>query len=268
MLDSELLKKTPKKKPLFECKLDTSVAVITGGGGGLGQAVAQAIVETFNIPCALMDIGGGLEAAQAVAESEPMLTAFECDVTDETACEAACEAVVAAYAEQDRKPRILINTAGITIDKPFHKMTPPQWRRVIEVNLIGTGLVTMPFFRIMREETWGRVVNFSSVNAFGHFGQANYSASKGGVDSFTRSLAIEGMRYGITANAVRPGYTRTAMTQAIPEEIRNMVIESEIPMKRMAEPEEIAHCVTFLVSPKAAFITGSCIDDNGGQHFT
>ena len=163
---------------------------------------------------------------------------------------------------------MLVNNAGITRDAPFHKMTPQQWKDVIDTNLSGVFNMTHPLWNGMRERKFGRIITISSINGQkGQFAQANYSASKAGDIGFTRALAQEGARAGITVNVVAPGYIATDMVMAVPEKVRESII-AQIPVGRLGEADEIARCVVFLASDDAGFITGSTISANGGQYFS
>ena len=162
---------------------------------------------------------------------------------------------------------MLVNNAGITRDAMFHKMTRAQWDEVISTNLNGLFNVTHPVWNGMRERKWGRVISISSVNGQkGQAGQANYSAAKAGDIGFTKALAQEGARAGITVNVICPGYIGTEMVRAIDPKILAERIVPQIPVGRLGEPEEIARCVVFLASEEAGFITGSTITANGGQY--
>ena len=162
---------------------------------------------------------------------------------------------------------MLVNNAGITRDKPFHKMAPEDWNAVIDTNLSGLFNMTHNVWAGMRERKFGRVINISSINGQkGQFAQANYAAAKAGDIGFTKSLALEGARAGITVNAVCPGYINTEMMSTIPEKVMNDVILPAIPVGRLGEPDEIARCVAFLASDAAGFVTGSTLSANGGQY--
>ncbi|HEY1545108.1 MAG TPA: SDR family oxidoreductase, partial [Xanthobacteraceae bacterium] len=161
---------------------------------------------------------------------------------------------------------ILVNNAGITRDAPFHRMTIEQWQQVIGTNLGSLFNMTRPVWDGMRTRKFGRIVNISSINGQkGQFGQVNYSAAKAGDLGFTKALAVEGARAGITVNAVCPGYINTEMVQAVPKDVLEKAILPLIPAGRLGEPEEIARCVVFLASDDAGFITGSTLSANGGQ---
>ena len=163
---------------------------------------------------------------------------------------------------------MLVNNAGITRDAPFHKMTPEQWREVIDTNLSGVFNMTHPVWPGMRDRKFGRIVTISSINGQkGQFAQANYSAAKAGDIGFSRALAQEGARSNITVNVVAPGYIATDMVMAVPEKVRESII-AQIPVGRLGEADEIARCVVFLASDDAGFITGSTISANGGQFFS
>jgi acetoacetyl-CoA reductase len=161
---------------------------------------------------------------------------------------------------------VLVNNAGITRDAMFHKMTPQQWHEVVNTNLTGLFNVTHRVWGGMRERSFGRIVNISSINGQkGQMGQANYSAAKAGDLGFTKALAQEGAAKNITVNAICPGYIGTEMVLAVPEKVLNERIIPQIPVGRLGEPEEVARCVVFLVSDDAGFITGSTLSANGGQ---
>jgi acetoacetyl-CoA reductase len=163
---------------------------------------------------------------------------------------------------------VLVNNAGITRDAMFHKMTPGQWKEVIDTNLTGLFNMTHPLWSGMRDRKFGRVINISSINGQkGQAGQANYSAAKSGDLGFTKALAQEGARAGITVNAICPGYIGTEMVRSIDEKVLAERIIPLIPVGRLGEPEEIARCVTFLAADDAGFITGATISANGGQYF-
>ncbi len=162
---------------------------------------------------------------------------------------------------------VLVNNAGITRDAMFHRMTPEQWTQVINTNLGSLFNVTRPVWEGMRARKFGRIVNISSINGQkGQMGQVNYSAAKAGDIGFTKALAQEGARAGITVNAICPGYINTEMVQAVPKDVLEKNILPQIPVGRLGEPEEIARCVVFLAADEAGFITGSTLTANGGQY--
>ena len=190
--------------------------------------------------------------------------AFKWSVADYDAC-----VTGVARVENDVGPiDVLVNNAGITRDAMFHKMTPQQWREVIDVNLNGVFNMTHAVWPGMRNRRFGRVISISSINGQkGQAGQANYSAAKAGELGLTKALAQEGARAGITVNAICPGYIGTEMVRAIDEKILNERIIPQIPVGRLGEPEEVARCVLFLASDESGFITGSTLSANGGQYF-
>lgn len=234
-------------------------ALVTGGTRGIGKAISIALKEAGYQVAA--NYAGNDEAAAAF-KAETGIAVFKWSVADYDACKAGIEAVEAELGPVD----ILINNAGITRDAPFHKMKPEQWREVIDTNLSGVFNMTHPLWNGMRDRNFGRIVTISSINGQkGQFGQANYSAAKAGDLGFTKALAQEGARKGVTVNAICPGYIATDMVMAVPEDIRARIIEG-IPVGRLGEAEEIARCVVFLVSDEAGFITGATLTANGGQY--
>jgi len=236
------------------------VAVVTGGTRGIGAAISKALKAAGYSVAA--NYAGNDEAASKFTE-ETGIPTFKWSVADYDACAEGIKKVEAELGPVD----VLINNAGITRDAPFHKMSPEQWREVIDTNLSGVFNMTHPVWPGMRERGFGRIVTISSINGQkGQFGQANYAASKAGDLGFTKTLAQEGASKGITANAICPGYIATDMVMAVPEKVREAII-GQIPVGRLGEPEEIARCVVFLVSDEAGFITGSTITANGGQYF-
>lgn len=234
-------------------------ALVTGGTRGIGKAISIALKEAGYQVAA--NYAGNDEAAAAF-KAETGIAVFKWSVADYDACKAGIEAVEAELGPVD----ILINNAGITRDAPFHKMKPEQWREVIDTNLSGVFNMTHPLWNGMRDRNFGRIVTISSINGQkGQFGQANYSAAKAGDLGFTKALAQEGARKGVTVNAICPGYIATDMVMAVPEDIRARIIDG-IPVGRLGEAEEIARCVVFLVSDDAGFITGATLTANGGQY--
>ncbi|MGM0585489.1 MAG: acetoacetyl-CoA reductase [Pseudomonadota bacterium] len=236
------------------------VAIVTGGTRGIGAATSAALKAAGYTVAA--NYAGNDEAA-AKFKQEHGIDVFKFSVADYEACQKGVKEVEEAFGPLD----VLVNNAGITRDAPFHRMTPEQWREVIDTNLTGTFNMTHVVWPGMRERGFGRVVTISSINGQkGQFAQANYAASKAGDIGFTRTLAQEGAGKGITVNAVAPGYIATDMVMAVPEKVREQII-AQIPVGRLGEPEEIARCVAFLASDDAGFITGSVISANGGQFF-
>lgn len=236
------------------------VALVTGGSRGIGAAISKALKEAGYTVAA--NYAGNDEAASKFTDETGIKT-YKWNVAD---YEASKEGI--AKVEADLGPvEIVVANAGITRDAPFHKMTPEQWHQVIDTNLTGVFNTIHPVWSGMRERKFGRVVVISSVNGQkGQFAQVNYAATKAGDIGIVRSLAQEGARAGITANAVCPGYIATEMVMAVPEKVRESII-AQIPAGRLGEPEEIARCVAFLVSDDAGFINGSTISANGAQFF-
>ena len=237
------------------------VALVTGGSRGIGAAISKALKDAGYTVAA--NYAGNDEAAKKFTDETGIKT-YKWSVADYDACAAGIKQV-----EADLGPvEVLVNNAGITRDAPFHKMTPQQWKEVIDTNLTGVFNMTHAVWNGMRDRKFGRIVTISSINGQkGQFAQANYSASKAGDIGFSRALAQEGARNNITVNVVAPGYIATEMVMAVPEKVRESII-AQIPVGRLGEPDEIARCVVFLASDEAGFITGSTISANGGQFFS
>lgn len=239
------------------------IALVTGGMGGIGTAICQkladaghTVVTTYSRP--------GKEVAWLADQKEKGYDfhAYQCDVADFDACAAMAAKILAEVGPVD----VLVNNAGITKDGTFRKMNKVDWDVVIRTDLDSLFNVTKPFIDGMLERSFGRVINISSINGQkGQFGQTNYSAAKAGMHGFTKALAQEVARKGITVNTVSPGYIATEMVMAVKEEVRNSIIAG-IPAGRLGEPGEIADLITFLAGDSAGFITGSNIAINGGQH--
>jgi len=238
----------------------TRTALVTGGSRGIGAAIAVALKDAGYKVAA--NYAGNDEAAQKFTADTGIKT-YKWSVADYDACEAGVRQVEADLGPVD----VLVNNAGITRDAPFHKMTLQQWREVMDTNLNGVFNMTHPLWNGMRERKFGRIITISSINGQkGQFAQANYSAAKAGDIGFTKALAQEGARNGITVNAICPGYIATDMVMAVPEKVRESII-AQIPVGRLGEAAEIARCVVFLASDDAGFVTGSTITANGGQYF-
>ena len=246
--------------------MDKKIALVTGGVGGIGTAICKRLAEDGLFVVANYAIPGSEDRWQkamgaAGLNGTSSALAFG-DVTDYEAMGAMVKKIEAEHGPVD----VLVNCAGITRDSTFRKMTPDQWRTVISTNLDSVFNVTRHVIDGMVERGWGRVVNISSVNAVrGQFGQTNYAAAKAGILGFTKSLAQEVVRKGVTVNAVSPGYVQTEMVMAIREDVREKIV-AEIPAGRLAKPEEIADAVAFLASERAAYITGTNLSVNGGLH--
>ena len=239
----------------------SKVALVTGGSRGIGAAISRALMEAGYTVAATY--AGNDDAAKAFTEETGIKT-YKCSVADYDACAEGIKQI-----EAELGPiAVLVNNAGITRDAMFHKMTPQQWKEVVDTNLTGLFNMTHPVWSGMRDRKFGRIINISSINGQkGQAGQANYSAAKAGDLGFTKALAQEGARAGITVNAICPGYIATEMVKAIDEKVLNERIIPQIPVGRLGEPEEIARTVVFLASDDAGFITGSTISANGGQFF-
>lgn len=236
------------------------IALVTGGSRGIGAAISQSLKDAGYSVAATY---AGNDEAAAAFTAETGIKTYKWNVADYDSCAAGIAKVEADLGPVD----ILVNNAGITRDAPFHRMTPQQWHEVIDTNLTGVFNMTHNVWPGMRERKFGRIVIISSINGQkGQFAQVNYAASKAGDLGIVKSLAQEGARAGITANAICPGYIGTDMVMAVPEKVRESII-AQIPTGRLGEPEEIARCVNFLVSDDASFINGSTISANGAQFF-
>ncbi len=235
-------------------------ALVTGGSRGIGAAISKALKAKGYAVAATY---AGNDEAAARFTKETGIKTYKWNVADYDSSKAGIAQVEADLGPID----IVVANAGITRDAPFHKMTPEQWKEVIDTNLTGVFNTVHPVWPGMRERGFGRIVVISSINGQkGQFAQVNYAATKAGDLGIIKSLAQEGAAKGITANAVCPGYIATEMVMAVPEKVRESII-GMIPAGRLGEPEEIARCVTFLVSDDASFINGSTISANGAQFF-
>jgi len=236
------------------------VALVTGGTRGIGAAVSKAL-KAAGYKVAASYAGNDEAAAEFTRETG--IATFKWDVADFEACKAGVAKVVAELGPVD----VLVNNAGITRDGMLHKMTPEQWHSVINTNLTSVFNMCRQVIEGMRERNFGRIVSISSINGQkGQLGQTNYSAAKAGEIGFTKALAQENARKGITVNTICPGYIGTEMVRAMPQDVLDKHVLPLIPAGRLGEPEEIARCVVFLVADEAAFITGSTLTANGGQY--
>ena len=235
------------------------VAVVTGGTRGIGHAISIELKRRGLRVAA--NYASNDEAAHKF-QAETGIPIFKWDVGDYEACAAGLHQVE----ELVGPVSVIVNNAGITRDSMLHRMTPEQWREVIRVDLDSMFNVVHPVINGMRERNFGRIVNISSINGQkGQMGQTNYSAAKAGVIGFTKALALENARKGITVNCIAPGYIDTEMVRAVPEKVLESIV-AQIPVGRLGKAEEIAKCVAFLVSDDAAFITGATMTVNGGQY--
>ncbi|KPN63756.1 acetoacetyl-CoA reductase [Aliiroseovarius crassostreae] len=236
------------------------VALVTGGSRGIGAAISTTLkAEGYEV--AATYAGNDEKAAAFTAETG--IKTYKWNVGSYEDSKAGLAQVEADLGPID----VVVANAGITRDAPFHKMSPEQWQEVIDTNLTGVFNTVHPIWPGMRERKYGRVIVISSINGQkGQFGQVNYAATKAGDLGIVKSLAQEGARFGITANAICPGYIGTEMVMAVPEKVREAII-GQIPAGRLGEPEEIARCVAFLADEKSEFINGSTISANGAQFF-
>jgi acetoacetyl-CoA reductase len=237
------------------------VAVVTGGTRGIGHAISIALRDKgFRVAA---NYGGNDKAAQEF-QAETGIPVYKWNVGDYEACAAGLKRVEAEVGPVD----VLVNNAGITRDAMLQKMTPEMWNEVIAVDLNSLFNMTRPIIEGMRNRNWGRIINIGSINGQkGQMGQTNYSAAKSGLIGFTKALAQETARKGITVNCIAPGYIDTEMVAAVPQKVLDGIIAT-IPVGRLGKAEEIARCVIFLAGEEAAFITGATLTINGGQYIT
>ena len=235
------------------------VAVVTGGTRGIGAAISIALRDKgFTVAA---NYGGSDDKARAFTEKTG-IKSYKWNVADHEACLQGCAAVAAELGPID----VVVNNAGITRDGALMKMSWDAWDEVIRVNLGGCFNMAKATFAGMKERGFGRFVQIGSINGqAGQYGQVNYAAAKSGIHGFTKALAQEGAKFGITANAIAPGYIDTDMVSAVPPEVLAKIV-AKIPVGRLGQASEIARAVAFLVSEEAGFITGSTMSVNGGQH--
>lgn len=229
--------------------------LVTGGSRGIGRAIVEHLASlNYRVSYTYKSELTGDQPKNALA--------WKLDLTDAKQC----SELLDTLREKDLYPEILINNAGITDDAMFHKMTAEQFSSVINTNLVSLFNISQPIFTQMRANGFGRIVTLSSINARkGQIGQTNYCSSKAGIQGFTKALALEGAKFGVTVNSVSPGYIETDMVMKIREDIRNNLISS-IPVGRLGKPEEVARLVAFLAADESGFITGANYDINGAMH--
>ena len=236
------------------------VAVVTGGTRGIGQAISVALKKKgFRVAANY----GGNDAAARQFQAETGIPVYKWDVSDYAACETGVAAVTREIGPID----VLVNNAGITRDGMLHRMTRENWEAVMHTNLDSVFNMSRLVIEGMRNRKYGRIVNISSINGRkGQMGQANYSAAKAGLLGFTKAVAQENAARGVTVNVIAPGYIGTEMVAAMPTEVLDTKVLPLIPVGRLGTVEEIARCVAFLADEDAGFITGACLDANGGQY--
>jgi acetoacetyl-CoA reductase len=235
------------------------VAVVTGGTRGIGEAISLALRDEGMTVAA--NYAGNEEKARQFTERTG-IRSFKWDVSDFDACIAGIQQIESELGPVD----VLVNNAGITRDGTMKRMTRQAWEEVIDVNLGGCFNMAKAVFDGMSTRKWGRIVNIGSINGqAGQYGQVNYAAAKSGIHGFTKALAQEGARAGVTVNAIAPGYIDTDMVSAVPEEVLQKIV-ARIPVGRLGKAEEIARGVLFLCGEDAGFVTGSTLSINGGQH--
>ena len=241
------------------------VVLVTGGMGGLGEAICKKMAATGNTVITTYS-PSNKTADKWIAEMKAegfKFHGFPVDVTNDTDCAALAVKIAKEIGPVD----VLVNNAGITRDMTFKKMDKASWSAVISTNLDSVFNMTKPVLDGMTDRGWGRIINISSVNGQkGAFGQANYSAAKAGMHGFTKALALEVARRGVTVNTISPGYIGTKMVMAIDKAVLDSKIIPQIPMGRLGKPDEVAGLVAYLASDEAAFLTGANIAINGGQH--
>jgi acetoacetyl-CoA reductase len=235
------------------------IAIVTGGSRGIGAAISTALRDKG--VTVIANYAGNDEKAKAF-EAETGVATRRWDVGDFDACQRECTAIAEEYGPVD----ILVNNAGITRDGTLLRMTYEMWDDVMRVNLGGCFNMAKAVFPGMKDRNWGRIVNIGSINGQGgQYGQVNYAAAKSGIHGFTKALAQEGAKFGVTVNALAPGYIDTDMVAAVPDEVLAKIV-MKIPVGRLGQAEEIARGVAFLCSDDAGFVTGSTLSINGGQH--
>ena len=243
--------------------MQSRVALVTGGTGGIGTSIVKRLAEMGHKVATNYRDETKAHAWQAQMQAAGIeVTMAQGDVSSPEDAERMVRAIERELGPVD----ILVNNAGITRDATFHKMTAQQWNEVICTNLNSVFNVTRPVIVGMRDRKWGRIIQISSINGQkGQYGQANYAAAKAGMHGFTISLAQENAKLGITVNTVSPGYIATDMVMAVPEDVRTKIV-AQIPTGRLGKPEEIAYAVGFFIPDEASWITGANLSANGGQY--
>ena len=236
------------------------VAIVTGGTRGIGRAICERLRDERG--CTVVANYAGNDDAAKKFTDETGIPTIKFDVGDYDAVQTACQQVEEEHGPID----IVVNNAGITRDGTLLKMSYDDWDAVMRTNLGGCFNMAKAAFPGMKERGWGRIVNIGSINGqAGQYGQVNYAAAKSGIHGFTKALAQEGARFGITVNAIAPGYIDTDMVAAVPEPVLEKIV-AKIPVGRLGKASEIARGVSFLVSEHGEFVTGSTMSINGGQH--
>ena len=240
--------------------LEGQIAIITGGARGIGKGICEVFCKA-GATVALWDVlDEGYHTADQIKKEGGSIFFQKVDITNKPSVEEAVSKIISDHGKID----ILINNAGVIRDRSFIKMTEEEWNTVININLTGMFIVTKVVFPIMKEAGYGRIISASSINAFqGAFSQVNYSATKAGISGFTRALCKEGGKYGITVNAVAPGFIKSLMSDSMPEEIIKAGI-AQIPVGRIGTPQDMGYTYLFLASKEAGFISGITLHANGG----
>ena len=246
--------------------MEKKVALVTGGTGGIGTAICQSL-EKSNHTVVAAYFKNGDHAAAKHWQQQQQSEGYDIHINYANLCSyTECQSLTSQIIEQFGRIDVLVNNAGRISDSAFKKMSDTQWKEVIDNNLNSVFNLTRHVINTMIENNFGRIINISSINGHkGQFGQCNYSASKSALYGFTKSLAREVAKHGITVNSVSPGYIKTAMLENVSPEILDKIINN-IPVKRLGKVEEVARLVEFLVDEKSAFITGSDFSINGGQY--
>ncbi len=264
-MDQASSKFATESKEFGNTKNGARVALVTGGMGGLGTALCQRLARAgYRVATTYSPDNAKADSWMAAQrESGFRFTAYQVDVGDYGACEWMVQRILSELGRID----VLVNNAGVTRDQSLRKMSPQEWNSVLHTNLDSVFNLSKQVLEPMLAQKWGRIINISSVNGQkGAFGQTNYSAAKAGMHGFTKALALEVARHGVTVNTVSPGYLGTKMVMAVPPEILEGKILPQIPVGRLGDPAEVAGLVAYLSSEEAAFVTGANIAINGGMH--